>query len=423
MQLYNLQAEKAIIGSCLIDRTNIDKALEYLTSDDFYSTNHKIIFYSMTKLIEKGIIPDLITVSDFLKNKNKLETIGGYTYLTALINSVPINQNVEAYSKIIKEKSKQRKIYEILETLKEGKITIEESLNKISALPIEVNEENLKLIFKNAIIMSTKGTAHQFKLSGLNRYLGGVDKGELITIGGFTSQGKTSLALSLSVDFADSGKNVLYLTSEMSVYETARRILANLLPKNIMDLRKGYIQENEMKALNDIAEMAGDNWKLNIKKVFNMEDINKYIRRYNPEIVFVDYLQNLDRKGARSDYERVTGNIKDLQGITLRNEITTFVLSQLSRNKEQVREPKLSDLRDSGRIEEVSNIVLFVYWEDRLKEKVEIRKGGEPPETLKIKIGKNRDGTVGGIDFAFWPEYCRVKEFEYKQYEQKIYVD
>jgi replicative DNA helicase len=147
-----------------------------------------------------------------------------------------------------------------------------------------------------------------------------------------------------------------------------------------------------------------------------MSDVKKYISKYNPEIVFLDYLQNLDRKGAQTDYQKVTGNIKDLQTITLGKEITTFVVSQLSRSKESVRRPRLTDLRDSGRIEEVSNIVLLLYWEERAKEKVEMRKGGEPPEEIEIIIAKNRDGSFGKFSLDFFPEFCRIKEKEYKDY-------
>ena len=257
--------------------------------------------------------------------------------------------------------------------------------------------------------------AHRFKIELLNSYLGGIDKGELITIGGFTSQGKTSFAIQLAPDFLhkDEDKRVLYLTSEMTPLETSRRILANLMPKNIMDFRQGIFAEGEKNALNSIADVIGDHWNLNIKKIFDIEDIKKYIKRYKPEIVFVDYLQNLDRRFARSDYERVTGNIKDLQGITLSEELSMFVLSQLARNKEGIREPKITDLRDSGRIEECSNVILLLYWENRMKLENAMRKGGEVPERLGVSIVKNRDGTIGRMDLGFEPEYCRVRETEF----------
>jgi len=110
-----------------------------------------------------------------------------------------------------------------------------------------------------------------------------------------------------------------------------------------------------------------------------------------------------------TDYQRVTRNIKDIQNLALQEEITVFVLSQLNRTKE-IRRPKLADLRDSGRIEECSNIVIFLYWEDRMKERVGQRIGGEPPEALEIRISKNRDGTIGKCILNFYPEYCRIED-------------
>ena len=411
--MKSVQAEKAILGSCLIDKTSADVAVN-LEYDDFYSTAHQEIFKSISNLIKRNTAIDLITLTEQLKNENKLESIGGVSYLTLLMNTVPVAANVEYYIKIVKQKSNQRKIFTILENVKSGKLDIQKGLNEISQIQIyETPEEDLKTLLKNTILTSDKGVAYKFKIPKLNKYLGGVDKGELITIGGFTSQGKSSFVCQLAIDFAGhSKKRVLYCSSEMTPMELSRRILSNEMDKNIMDFRSGYFQQGEKEAMTKVAETIGDEWNLNIKKVSTIEDIRKYINKYDPEIVFIDYLQNLDRRGARSDYERVSNNIKDLQGITLDKEIVTFVVSQLSRNKERIRPPRMTDLRDSGRIEEVSNIVMLIYWENRLKEKTEIRKGGEPAEEIEIRITKNRDGTIGNIELEFYPEYSKIKEEE-----------
>jgi replicative DNA helicase len=411
--MKSVQAEKAILGSCLIDKTSADVAVN-LEYDDFYSTAHQEIFKSISNLIKRNTAIDLITLTEQLKNENKLESIGGVSYLTLLMNTVPVAANVEYYIKIVKQKSNQRKIFTILENVKSGKLDIQKGLNEISQIQIyETPEEDLKTLLKNTILTSDKGVAYKFKIPKLNKYLGGVDKGELITIGGFTSQGKSSFVCQLAIDFAGhSKKRVLYCSSEMTPMELSRRILSNEMDKNIMDFRSGYFQQGEKEAMTKVAETIGDEWNLNIKKVATIEDIRKYINKYDPEILFVDYLQNLDRRGARSDYERVSNNIKDLQGITLDKEIVTFVVSQLSRNKERIRPPRMTDLRDSGRIEEVSNIVMLIYWENRLKEKTEIRKGGEPAEEIEIRITKNRDGTIGNIELEFYPEYSKIMEEE-----------
>lgn len=420
--MKNIEVEKASLGSCLLNKESMNITFENMRINDYYSTNHQIIFRGMIELIKLNITVDLVTLSENLQNKGQLQKIGGVNYLTQLINSVPNAVNIEYYNNIVKQKSNQRRILFILEKLKTGKIDTQQALDFISKIPIlEAKEEDLKTLLKNTLLTSAKGVEYKFKIHSLNHYLGGVGKGELITIGGFTSQGKSSLALQLAIDFVDGGdgKKVLYLTSEMTPLETARRILSNKMPKNMMEFRKGDFEKGDKEVLENIADIIGNSWGFNIKKVFDIEDIKKYIRKYEPEIVFIDYLQNLDRRGSRSDYEKVTGNIKDIQRITLEGEITTFVLSQLARNKEGVREPKLTDLRDSGRIEECSNIVLLIYWENRLKENTIERKGGEPPEQIEVRIVKNRDGTIGKLTLEFEPEYSKIKEKEYaKDYQE-----
>jgi len=416
----NISAEQASLGSMLLSPEAVYASVESLEPNDYYKTSHSRIYQVILELFNKNIAVDLVTLTEELQNKNELIDIGGITYLTQLINSVPTPENIEFYNQIIKKKSNQRKILFILGKLKIGRLDTQGALEEISLIPVvEIKEETLKTLLKNTLKISAEGVAHRFKIGYLNRYLGGVDKGEIITIGGFTSQGKTSFAIQLALDFidVDEEKKILYLSSEMTALEISRRLLSNLMPKNIMDFRKGRFDKGDREALDSIATIVGDHWNLNIKKVFDMEDIRKYIQKYNPEIVFMDYLQNLDRKKAQTDYQKVTGNIKDLQAITLGKEISTFVVSQLSRVKNLVRKPRLSDLRDSGRIEEVSNIVLFVYWEERMQQKVEMREGGESPEKLEIIIAKNRDGTIGGFKLDFYPEYCQAKERERKEYE------
>jgi replicative DNA helicase len=144
-----------------------------------------------------------------------------------------------------------------------------------------------------------------------------------------------------------------------------------------------------------------------------MTDIKKYVYKYEPHILFIDYLQNLSRKNEKNDYQKVTHDMQDIQILTRDKKITTFVLSQLSRNKEDIRKPRLSDLRDSGAIEEKSNIVLFVYWKDRLKQEVKPRTGNEPPEKMEIIIAKNRDGTIGTIYLDYYPEFGKLDDRKY----------
>ena len=415
MEFYDISAEQASLGSQILENEAIIDSIETLEFNDYYRESHQLIYKNICKMFKNNIAVDLVTLVSQLNKNSLLEKIGGVTYLTHLINSVPTAKNIEFYNQIIKIKSNQRKILTIYNNMKDGKIEIEDGIQKLNDIPqLEIKDETLKEIFLNALERASRGTEHKFHMEIFNKYLGGIDKSEIITIGGYTSQGKTDLAIQLAIDFAGNGKKVLYISGEMTTYEVARRILANSQQKNIMDLRKGIIEKEEFKSMKEIINLAVDSWKLNVKKVSNLNDVEKYIRKYKPEIVFIDYLQNL---GMDNDYIEITKNMCRIQAIALKEEISIIVLSQLSRDKTEIRRPKLNDLRGSGRIEELSNMVLLLYWEDRLKEKVKERIGGEEPETLEITIAKNRAGTIGRFELNFWPEWCKIKDIEHKYKE------
>jgi len=416
----NIQAEQSALGSMLSDKEALMATINSLKPEDFYSEKHQIIYGSILGLFNKNQAVDLVTLSEELKKKKRLEKVGGITYLTNIINSVPTSANIRIYNQIVKEKAVLRntifqlnKMRDLCFEDKDPKLILEKVQNIAVKILPEEEEKSLGELLKHTLISSSRGVKYRFKLESINKVLGGVDICETITIGGYTSQGKTSLALQLCKDFCEQGLRVLYCTSEMSEIETARRLLTNLQEKNIMDFRKGIFTENEKESLSELADLMVHTWKLEIKTVFSMADIKKCVYKYEPDILFIDYLQNLSRKEDKNDYQKVTHDMQDIQILTRDKEITTFVLSQLSRNKEDIRKPRLSDLRDSGAIEEKSNIVLFVYWEDRLKQQVMPRTGNEPPEKMEIIIAKNRDGTIGTVYLDYYPEFCKLANREY----------
>lgn len=411
MKFYDLATEQASLGSQLLSADAVISTIENVETEDYYKKDNQIIYKNIQEMFRAGTGIDLVTMTVHLQEKNLLEKIGGVTYLTHLIESVPTPENIEHYNNIIKTKSRQRKTLIIINDIKDNKLSLEDSVQKIEELAeqSDIKEESLKDIFANTLKMSTRGTEHKFNIDSLNHYLGGVDKSEVITVGGFTSQGKSDTLIQLAIDFVAEGKKVLFTSGEMTVYEVGRRILSNSYKKNIMDFRKGAFEENEKEEMEKIGNITGDNWQLNIKKIASLDDIIKHVRKYKPQILFIDYLQNL---GTENDYKEITHNMMRIQTLALKEEITIFVASQLSRgnDKEVRRRPRLTDLRGSGRIEELSNIVMLLYWEDRAKERVKDRKGGEPPEQLEISIAKNRAGTIGRMMLNFFPEYCRIEE-------------
>ncbi|MHA1483482.1 MAG: replicative DNA helicase [Candidatus Heimdallarchaeaceae archaeon] len=422
MNLKNLpqeiNAEQACLGSCLLDEDAFVLTVETLSPDDFYKNEHKMIYRMMVSMLEMNVNIDLITITSALKEAGKLDKIGGVIYLTQLINSVPTVKNIEHYIALIQKVSIQRARYGLLTSVNDGTITVDSALTKLETLnDIKVKEETLQMLLEKTLSNVVQGTEFTFGINSLNKYIGGIDKGELLTIGGWTSQGKSILGLQMAINQCKQGKNVLFLSTEMTPQEVSRRLLGNLELVPIMRIRKNELTDEERNRLGKRAKEISGSWKLNIKKVFSMDDARKYVRKYDPHFLVFDYLQNL----GEQDYASTSRNILELQRLTLQKSLATICLSQFNRNNEEVREPKLSDLRQSGRIEECSNIVLLLYWKERLQRTNAERLGGEEPEEMKILISKNRDGTIGRLGVNLFPEYSRMEHIPVVQYQPNLY--
>lgn len=404
---HKKDVERAILGAALSNQEDCLQVVENLTEEDFYDSTHEMIFNSIIEVFKKGLMVNLITI-----NENKNHDIS-MAYLTEIIDSLPVNYEIIDFIKILKKCTYERKIFTLSLSFQDGDLDIEEFTQKLIEIPSvdhEPDKDTLQDLFQNALESSYKGVSYPFGIESLDKYLGGVDCGELITIGGYTSQGKTMMAIQMAINFAEQGKRILYCTSEMTPIETARRILSNQTHINIMDFRKGNLSENDRKKIGQASEVLGKSWDIIIKTVLYTSDVQHYAKKFKPDIIFVDHLQNMSRIGNYSDYQRVTQNIADLQSLALNTKVPIFVLSQLKRRKEEgLSAPHLSDLRDSGAIEEKSNMVLFVYWKERLNDEVEPRYGGEAPEELAVIISKNRDGVIGKVLLDFYPEYCKIE--------------
>lgn len=414
-EYYNLTCEQASLGSCIIDNDAFITTVETVPPTSFYKKEHNTIYQAMLEMLKDNISVDLVTMTVKLNEKNLLEGVGGVTYLTHLINSVPTSKNITHYNQVIIATALRRKQRTLLGDVESGKIEIEDAMTELEKIPIAgVSEETFQMILENSFTRSLKGTDFKFGIDVLNKYLGGLDKGELLTIGGYPSQSKSGLAIQMAINQAEKGKRVLFLSTEMLVPEAGRRILGNKCGINVANMRKGIMTPDETAYAKETTKIIGKNWQMNIKKIYSIDDVFKYVRKYKPEILFLDYIQNLS---GDNDYKSVTRNIKLLQSLTFQNEISTICVSQLNRNKEEIREPRLTDLRDSGRLEECSNMVIFLYWKERLQLKNKQRVGGEPPEQIEIIVGKNRDGAIGRFMIDYYPEYARFEDKSFEEYE------
>jgi replicative DNA helicase len=258
---------------------------------------------------------------------------------------------------------------------------------------------------------ANKGTDYKFpdNFRAINRIVGGIDKGDLIAVGGYTSNGKSSYLANLAYGFVNEmNYNVLVCTLEMPPKGIMRRIEATALGINTMKFKNGGLSELEINRIKAMIPHISQYWHYNCVRVYTIGDIVRAINKYKPQIVFIDYLQNIAGDEGLSNYARVTKHTLELQQITKEKELVTFLLSQFHRPPDgKIRRPYNTDFRDSGAIEERADIIFLIYWERKLKQPNLYRKDGDDPELMEFHITKSRDGATGGLNYNLYPECHR----------------
>lgn len=429
----SIEAEMSILGGILVDNEAINRALEILTPDDLYRENHRKIFRAMIELSERGEPCDLITMTTILKRKGELEEIGGGAYLATLVDYVPMAANISYYCKIVKEKCITRKLItaatDIVTKGFEDKIDVDELLDAAQKVIFEISENKirpayyqvcdvLKDTFKNIELLYEKKEQVTGVPSGytdLDRLTAGFHAGDLVIIAGRPAMGKTTFAMNVAEYAAvDSHKAcpAAIFSLEMSKEQLVERLLCSLAKVDLNRLRTGHLLENDWPKL---SKAAG---KLHAAKIFlddtpaiSVLELRSKARRLKAEhdvgIIVIDYLQ-LMRGGANpeSRQQEISEISRSLKALAKELEIPVVALSQLNRGLEQRadKRPMMSDLRESGAIEQDADIIMFVYREEVYEKDNEELKG-----KAEIIIGKHRSGPTGTVNLTFRGEYTRFE--------------
>ena len=409
--IYDLKAEEAVIGSIIIGGNKLfEESLGIVNAQDFYKTDLTKCFKIFVELYKKKIPIDLVSLTNYIA-KNKIDV--PLEILFKAQNSVPTILNLPYYLKVVKEYSYKRQFLVELEKFKMDKITIEELAKRIYAIPKyeEVKEKSNRDIILETVDDARKGMDYRFpeNFRKINRILGGFDRGDLIVIGGYPSNGKSSLMTALTVGLANEGHRILILTLEMSPKANMRRILANMNQINTMKFRENTLTDLDKERIKAVIPIVNDTWHYNCARAYNMPDIIRMINRYEPDILFIDYLQNItDPDTKLSPYLKATKHTLEIQQFTKEKNIATFLLSQFHRPVEgKIHRPYNRDLRDSGAIEERADVIFLLYWERKLKMESLYRMDGDNPEYIELNITKSKDGATGGLHYNFYPEYHR----------------
>ncbi|NWF92340.1 MAG: replicative DNA helicase [Syntrophaceae bacterium] len=439
----NIEAEQSVLGGILIENEAINKVTEILTPDDFYRDAHRKIFNALVNLSERDEPADLITLTNELRKMDHLDSVGGASYLASLIDSVPTAANIEYYAKIVKEKAILRKLIEtsteIITQSYEDRTDVESFLDEAERAIFQISEHRVRPSFfsiRDIVKESFKtierlyekkelvtGVPSGFK--DLDRMTAGFQPSDLIIVAGRPSMGKTAFCLNI-VQYAAIEKRipVAIFSLEMSKEQLVIRMLCSEAQVEGSRLRTGFLTESDWPKLTLAAGNLSDApIFIDDTAALSILELRAKARRLNAEhglgMIVIDYLQLMKgRTKAESRQQEISEISRSLKALAKELNIPVIAVSQLSRKTEERRDfrPQLSDLRESGAIEQDADLILFLY-RDELYNRSEDNPNRGKAEVI---IGKQRNGPIGRVELAFLDKYTSFKEL-YKGEPENVY--
>ncbi|MCX5969914.1 MAG: replicative DNA helicase [Coprothermobacterota bacterium] len=429
---HNLDAEQAVLGSLLLDRDVIAQVLEILSPVDFYREPHAIIFSAIADLLERGEPVDIVTVVDSLRNQGKLETVGGSAYIASLASVVPTASNALYYSRIVEQKSVLRRLIEAgtrIATLGYDTDTpLEELIDQSEKLVFTIAQRRLSMDFVEIKGLVTEVYAridnlfHNKRLTTgvrtgfdtLDRLTAGFQSSDMVIVAARPSVGKTSFCLNVAENVALREKlPVAIFSLEMSKEQLVQRMICSHARVDAQKVRTGFLSNEDMERLsNTVPELYRAPIYIDDTPGISLLEIRVKARRLKMErglgIVMVDYLQLMsNRTRAENRVQEISEMTRGLKNLARELQVPIIVISQLSREveKREGKKPQLSDLRESGSIEQDADTVLMLFREDLYKQ----RESGEQTGATDIIIAKQRNGPTGIVKLKFIKEYTRFE--------------
>ncbi len=432
----NIDAEQSVLGAILLDKNSMFKIAEVLTSDDFYRNDHQLIYSAMLALFEKRQPIDLITVTDELKGQHTLENAGGATYITHLANSVLSSANIVNHAQIVAEKAILRRLIraatQMIEDSYQEKDEIPAILDKSEQVLFAVSQKFAqdKFVAVKDVLSETferineihenrgqlRGVPTGFK--DLDNLLAGFQKSDLVILAARPSMGKTALALNIACHVAAREKVPVGVFSlEMSRDQLVDRLLSMETGIDSWRLRTGNLREDDFSKLNyAMGTLSEAPLYIDDSAMLSVMDVRAKARRLQSEkglgLLIIDYLQLMEANhrsgGDQNRVQEVSDISRGLKALARELNIPVIALSQLSRAVE-LRTPKipqLSDLRESGSIEQDADVVAFIYREDYYDPET------EKQNITQVLIKKHRNGPVGDVDLFFHKEFGRFSSVE-----------
>jgi replicative DNA helicase len=435
----NIEAEEGVLGSIIIDPECYDLIADRLKADDFYRNSHRVIYSVVVSLVARRVSPDNITICDELERLDKLEEIGGASYITSLINCVPTSGNIEYYAGIVFRTAECRRLVHYAGNVVALAYSQDpEAMQKAEQWLFDLQRNGLSQGFIDmpemvGEYMTELDYVHEHKgtLTGIptgytdiDNALNGLQRSDLILLGGRPGSGKTSLGLCMAYNAALRGHKVAVFSLEMGRRQLMRRMMSMASKVDLQRLRSGWIRDEEWET---IMQKAGDLSQLPIQvndtAANPIASMRSQLRRLSQrmggiDLVVVDYLGLIGSDGESDAENRVQEVSKISRGLKLMArefDVPVLALAQLSRQVESRpnKRPQLADLRDSGSLEQDADVVLFLYREDYYAEQ-EKRVDYIPTNEAEVSIAKHRNGSTGGVNLYFKGEQTMFYNLEHK---------
>lgn len=431
-----LPLEDAVLGAMLVDRDGLPSVIEILRPESFYKDAHRIIYSMMLELFEKSQPIDLLTVHEGLKKAKKLEEVGGVNYLLDLTNKVASAANIEYHARIIAQKYIQRELIRVsTSTIRdsyEDEKDVFELLDEAEQNLYEITDTNLNTGYERLSALAIKARREIEAISQKDESITGVPSGfteldkltsgwqssDLIIVAARPGMGKTAFTLSLARNAAMFGKPVAFFSLEMANLQLVQRLISMDADIDSRKLRNGQLDQTEWLRLNQtIDNMAEVPIYIDDTPAINIFELRAKCRRlkqnHQIELVVIDYLQLMtsapnSKKGNRE--QEISSISRALKSLAKELEVPVIALSQLSRSVETRggnKRPVLSDLRESGAIEQDADIVTFIYRPGyyEMDDDIDV-----PKDLAEVIISKHRNGALGTVNLRFVPQFVRFEE-------------
>lgn len=429
---HSIEAEKSVLGAAMLSKDALFDVVEVVRADDFYDENHKEIFKAMLDLHRKNAPVDALTVAEELKKRNSLNMVGGRAYIASLSSGTPTTSNAMEYGKIVAEKASVRRLISTADDIVtkgyEGSMDANQMMDYAESGIFEISQarqkgqySHIKDVLINNIETIDKAAQMQGGLTGittgfreLDEKTSGLQKSDLIILAARPAMGKTAFALSLARNAAVKGKaSVMIFSMEMAKEQLTQRLLSMESKVELQSLKTGRLERRDWDDINVALDiLSSADIHIDDTAGISIMEMKSKCRRLKAEagldLVIIDYLQLMNPEGkADSRTQEISVISRNLKLLARELDCPVLVLSQLSRAPETRTDhrPMLSDLRESGSIEQDADIVIFLYRDEYYN-----KENSEKPGECEIILAKHRSGPTGTVDVAWVERYTQFKD-------------